>query len=93
MGYFGYKLLKDVSPERVREKVIAYLRQFDPETSGRDIVVHLYEGKSCVALDYGYRREEALLSPTAWQLGCVSMNVDYLDGDSWQVRLFEGMEH
>ncbi len=94
MGYFGYKLLKDVSPERAKEKVVSYLRQFEQGLSSRNIVVHLYEGKSCVALGYGAMQHEGLiLSPIGWQLGCVWMDVDYLDGDSWQVKLFEGTEH
>lgn len=94
MGYFTYKLLRDVSTEQVKDKVFEYLRQFEAASPARKIAVHLLEGESCVALSYGYLgRENLILSPIGWQLGCVWMDVELQDGDSWQVTLFDGSEH
>jgi len=94
MGYFTYRLFRDVALERLVQKVEANLALYEPATIGTRIRVTATQGDDCSVLLMGYlNREESTLQPIGGQLGCVWMDVRYQDGDSWDVSVYEGAEH
>ena len=94
MGYFTYRLFKGVACDRVERKVRANLALYEPGTVGRTIQVSLFDGRGCSAILMGYlNREESVLMPIGYQLGCIWMDVRYQDGDSWSLSIHEGPEH
>ncbi len=94
MGYFTYRVFKDVSVKRLRSKVEANLALYERGTVGRESAVHLLQGTGCSALCMDYLTEqEQFLRPLGYQFGCVWMDVRFQDGDWWDVSLYEGTEH
>lgn len=93
MGYLTYRIFRDVPLERLTQKVRANLDLYGPGTEGREVEVTAIEGAKCSALQMGcLKREEALLMPIGYQLGCVWMDVSYNDGDWWELRIWQGSE-
>jgi hypothetical protein len=94
MGYFTYRVFRDIPLDRLADKVRANLALYEPGTVGRDLKVTATEGTRCSALFFGYlKHEEALLMPIGYQFGCVWMDVNWNDGDWWDLRIYEGAEH
>lgn len=94
MGYFTYRIFRGVTLDRLTDKVRANLALYEPGTVGRELEVRATEGTGCSALLLGYlKREEALLTPIGYQFGCVWMDVNWNDGDWWDLRVYEGAEH
>ena len=93
MGYFTYRLFRDVSLERLQAKTEANLALFESSSKGSQIRVTGYQGDGCAALLMGYMlNEEQALSQLGYQLGGVWMDVRYQDGDAWDLSLMEGAE-
>ena len=85
---------KGVECDRVERKVRANLALYEPETVGHKVQVSLFDGRGCSAILMGYlNREESVLLPIGYQLGCIWMDVRYQDGDSWGLSIYEGAEH
>lgn len=94
MGYFTYRIFKDVALEKLRAKVAANLALFEPGSSGSEITIALFQGQGCSAMMMGYqKREEWLLSPVGQQVGCLWMDVRYQDGDAWDLTIYKDAEH
>lgn len=90
MGYFSYRVFKGVPVLQLREQVEANLRLFREGSVGSGIRLQLIEGNGCAALllENG-RHVDQLLWPVGPQLCVVWMDVQYQDGDSWQVSLYD----
>lgn len=92
MGYFTYRLFKDVSLNRLRRKVEGNLALYERGTVGRKSAVHLVQGTGCSALWINYLTEQDIfLKPLGFQFGCVWMDVRFQDGDWWDLSLYEGV--
>lgn len=94
MGYFTYRIFKNVSLARLKRKVEANLALYDRGTAGRRIALHLMQGRGCTAMvmDYLAGRPE-LLHTIGKQLGVVWMDVRYQDGDAWDLSIYDGDNH
>jgi hypothetical protein len=94
MGYFTYRILRDVSGDRLAEKVAAHLRLFEPATAGRQLKVTYWHGDGCSGLLLDpLRHTDFLLATVPYQFGCVWMDVRWQDGDWWDLSVYEGTEH
>ena len=94
MGYYTYRIFKDISLDRLRQKIEANLALYEPGTVGPQISAKLYEGHGCSAMLLGYLlHEEAVFMPIGYQFGCIWMDVRYQDGDWWDLTIYEGTEH
>jgi hypothetical protein len=91
VGYFTYRLFRDISLEQLKEKTEANLALYEPNSKGAHVTVTGIQGDGCSALLMGYlAHEEQILQPVGFQLGCIWMDVRYVDGDSWELSLMEG---
>ncbi len=94
MGYFTYRIFKGISFVRLHQKVLANLALYEPGALSDRFAVTLYDGDGCAAIFMGYlAREEEILRPIGFEFGCLWMDVAYLDGDAWQITMYEGAEH
>lgn len=94
MGYFTYRVFKDVSIRCLRRKVEANLALYERGTVGRKSSVQLLQGTGCSALWMdSLTQQEQFLRPLGFQFGCVWMDVRFQDGDWWDLSLYEGIEH
>lgn len=93
MGYFTYRLFRDVTLEQLKNKTEANLALYEPQSKAAQIKVTGFQGDGCSALLMGYLLdEEQILRPVGFQFGCIWMDVRYQDGDSWDLSLMEGAE-
>lgn len=93
MGYYTYRLFRDVTLEQLGAKVEANLALHAPGSKGAQISVTGFQGDGCSALLMGYLlHEEAILRSIGYQLDCVWMDVRYQEGDSWDLTLMRGSE-
>src|ERR1051325_4433567 len=84
MGYFTYRIFKDVTMARLVQKVRANLNLYETGTAGREIEATALAGEGCSALLVSYlKHEETVLLPVGYQLGGIWMDVRYQDGDCW----------
>lgn len=93
MGYFTYRLFRDVTLEELKAKIEANLALYSPDSKGAQVRVTGIQGDSCSALLMGFMlHEEAILRPIGFQFGGIWMDVRYQDGDAWDLSLMEGTE-
>ena len=94
MGYFTYRLFREVSLETLVKKVEANLALYEAGSVGKRLQVTAFQGDGCSALLMGYlNQEESVLWPIGLQFGCIWMDVRYQDGDWWDLTAYEGPKH
>jgi hypothetical protein len=94
MGYFTYRILRDVNRDHLTKKVVANLKLFEPETVGRQLKVTLWDGDGCSAMMLDpVAKEDMLLVAIPLQFGGVWMDVRWQDGDWWDLTIYEGANH
>ena len=94
MGYFTYRIFKDVAMPRLIQQVKANLNLYEPGTVGREIEVTALKGDGCSAILMGYlKREAEVLMSVGYQLGGIWMDVRYQDDDWWDLTIYKGVEH
>src|SRR5881227_2685317 len=58
MGYFTYRIFKDVAMPRLVQQVKANLDLYEPGTVGREVEVTALKGDGCSAILMGYLKNE-----------------------------------
>jgi hypothetical protein len=93
MGYFTYRLFRDITLEQLKAKTEANLALYEPDSKGAQVRVTGIQGDGCSALLMGFMlHEEQILRPIGFQFGGIWMDVRYQDGDTWDLSLMEGTE-
>jgi hypothetical protein len=94
MGYFTYRILRDVTGDRLAEKLKAHLNLFEPGTAGRQLKVTFWDGDGCSGflLDPLWHTD-MLLMTIPYQFGGVWMDVRWQDGDWWDLTVYDGANH
>jgi hypothetical protein len=94
MGYFTYRIFKDIPLEHLQQKAEANLGLYEQGTLDPRIAATLFEGHGCSAMLFGYlQREPEVFMPIGYQLGSIWMDVRYQDGDWWDLTIYQGTEH
>jgi hypothetical protein len=94
MGYFTYRILKNVPLDRLKRKVEENLALYELGTVGGRISIELAQGDGCSALLLGFsNHEEAVFMPIGMQFGVIWMDVRYQNHVSWDLTIYEGTEH
>lgn len=94
MSYFTYSFFRDVSLDQLKAKVEANLALYELSSEGAQVKVYGFQGDGCAVLLMGTQlREEMILRPVGFQLGCIWMDVRYQSGASWELTIMKGTEH
>ena len=94
MGYFTYRIFRDVSLVRLVDKIEANLRLYEPDSDGRKIRVSATDGHGCSGIVVTpHHHAEDILRPIAYQFGGIWMDVRYQDGDWWDLSIYRGAEY
>ena len=94
MGYFTYRIFQNIDRDRLAEKVSDNLGLYEPDTLGRQLQVTLWGGDNCagMVLD-GVRQDDLRLIQIGYQFGGIWMDVQWEDGDSWDLTIYREAEH
>lgn len=92
MGYFTYRVYRDLDINALQRRIDNHLSLYAAEGPAGMNTASIVQGNGCAAILFSDNIDEQLFRPIGHQIGGIWMDVRYQNGDSWDLSVLNGFE-